>query len=70
MPRREPGMAEEVTERVSRYILDGSDDVHGSAGEQIADYASPGTQCSAAVSVLTEHPVLCVLASERSHRGM
>lgn len=28
VPRREAGMAEEVTERVSRYILDGSDDVH------------------------------------------
>ncbi len=28
-------MAEEVTARVSRHILDGSDDVHGSAGEQI-----------------------------------
>ena len=26
--RREAGMAEEVTELVSRYILDGSDDVH------------------------------------------
>jgi hypothetical protein len=40
------------------------------ASERIADYASPGTQCSAAVSVLAEHPVLCVLAPERSHRGM
>ena len=28
VPRREAGMAEEVTERVCRYILDGSDDVH------------------------------------------
>jgi hypothetical protein len=28
VPRREAGMAEQVTERVSRYILDGSDDVH------------------------------------------
>ena len=28
MPRREAGIAEEVTERVSRYILDGSDDAH------------------------------------------
>jgi hypothetical protein len=28
VPRREAGMAEEVTARVSRYILDGSDDVH------------------------------------------
>ena len=40
MPRREAGIAEEVTARVSRYILDGSDDVHGSAGEQIAEYLS------------------------------
>jgi hypothetical protein len=37
VPRREAGIAEEVTARVSRYILDGSDDVHGSAGEQIAE---------------------------------
>ena len=28
VPRREAAMAEQVTERVSRYILDGSDDIH------------------------------------------
>jgi hypothetical protein len=28
VPRREAGMAEEVTERVSRYIIDESGDVH------------------------------------------